>query len=110
MPKKQEGNFPECLGLCSGATQCLYFFLCLFFKASHYLKGKTKSSRRILFFNKAYDYGFFSTSASTESPLIYSNGTSLSPLIGHFNHIFKVLLGQMAEEGEREEAGKSEII
>lgn len=110
MPKKQEGNFPECLGLCSSATQCLYFFLCLFFNASHYLKGKTKSSRRILFFNKAYDYGFFSTSASTESPLIYSNGTSLSPLIGHFNHIFKVLLGQMAEEGEREEAGKSEII
>lgn len=53
---------------------------------------------------------FFSTSASTESPLIHSNGTSLSSLIGHFNHIFKVSLGQMAEEGERKEAEKSEII
>lgn len=75
--------------------RCLYsfLFLCLFFKASHYLKGKTKSPRRILFFNKAYDHGFFPSSARTESLLIYSNGMSLSYLIGHFNHIFKVLLG-----------------
>lgn len=80
----------------SSATQCLYFFLflCLFFKALHYLKRKTKSPQRILFFNKAYDYGFFfSASASAESPPIYWNGMTLSSLIGHFNHIFKVLLG-----------------
>lgn len=45
----------------SSVTPCLYFFLflCLFFKALHYLKRKTKSPQRILFFNKAYDYGFF---------------------------------------------------
>lgn len=36
----------------------------------------------------------FSSSASTESLLIYSNGRSLSPLIGHFNHIAEVSLGE----------------
>lgn len=48
---------------------------------------------------------FFSSSASRESALIYSNGMSLFSLIGHFNHIFKVSLGDRGEEGTQEEKG-----
>lgn len=53
---------------------------------------------------------FFSASASAESPLIYWNGMTLSSLIDHFNHIFKVLLGRVEEEGEREDVEKEELI
>lgn len=35
---------------------------------------------------------------------------TLSSLIGHFNHIFKVLLGRVEEEGEREDVEKEELI
>lgn len=93
-----------CLEQCNTIV-FISLFPCLFFKASHSLKGKTISPRRILFFNKAYDYGFFSSSASRESALIYSNGMSLVSLIGHFNNIFKVSLGDRGEEGTQEEKG-----
>lgn len=106
MPKNRE--VISLSAVVSGAVQhnCLYFSVSMsIFKASHSPKGKTISPRRILFFNKAYDYGFFSSSASRESALIYSNGMSLFSLIGHFNHIFKVSLGDRGEEGTQEEKG-----